>query len=100
MKIRELKEELKKIAVQIRKLKKEVKAYQKEHGGCHPFKQHVELKAMQRNFRYSHIAYCLLRGRTIEQIEKPKEGNEINMTYVNQVIEKYKEPAVIIEVTK
>lgn len=30
------------------------------------------LSKVQRDFRYKHIAYCMLRGRTYEQIEQPK----------------------------
>lgn len=39
-------------------------------------------------FRHRHIAYCLLRGRTMEQIErKVHDGNEPS----DRLIEKYKE---------
>ena len=39
-------------------------------------------------FRHRHIAYCLLRNRTMKQIEnKVREGNEPS----DRLIEKYKE---------
>ena len=39
-------------------------------------------------FRHRHVAYCLLRGRTIEQIErKVHEGNERS----ESLVEKYKD---------
>lgn len=39
-------------------------------------------------FRHRHIAYCLLRNRTMQQIEnKVREGNEPS----DRLIEKYKE---------
>lgn len=39
------------------------------------------------DYRHYHIAYCLLRGRTIEQIEpKVAEGNEHNESWVKQIM--------------
>lgn len=60
-----MKAELKVLAVEIRAFKskrKELKGYVPGLGGA------------QWDFRTKHIAYCLLRGRTIEQIE-PKVRN-------------------------
>ncbi len=97
-------QELKGMAVQIRKLKKEIKDYQREHNDCHPWRKHQLLYAIRRDFRYSHIVYCMLRGRTMEQIEnktKTKTGNEIDMTSINSIMEEYKEPIIeSIEVPK
>jgi len=42
--------------------------------------------------RYQHIAYCLLRGKTYEQIEKPRPEHALsnsNWKYINQLVEKY-----------
>ena len=47
-------------------------------------------------YRHYHIAYCLLRGRDIKQIEQPREGNEPNMVYVKQIMDSVP-PRVIIE---
>lgn len=41
---------------------------------------------LSREFRHLHIAYCELRGRTRDQIEKPREGNEPN----EKLIDAYK----------
>ena len=49
-----------------------------------------EAEKMAYEFRHKHIAYCLLRGRTMEQIEqKVNDGNEPNHSYIKQLIEEY-----------
>jgi len=35
-------------------------------------------------YRHLHVAYCLLRGRTLEQIDS---GRELNMDYVNWIVQ-------------
>ena len=69
MKIQELKLVLKELAQKIRSLKIGTRIYQKEHGGCHGAIG-FNMFAAQREYRHKHIAYCLLRGKTIEQIER------------------------------
>lgn len=49
------------------------------------------LGSMQHEFRHRHIAYCLLRGRRLEEIEKPAEDNAPNMKRVEQYMEEYRE---------
>jgi len=46
-----------------------------------------ELWVRSREFRSWHIAYCLIRGKSYEQIE-PKVGefNEPNWSFVNQIL--------------
>lgn len=44
----------------------------------------------QYEFRHKHIAYCLVRGRTMDQIEKPFHYNKPDMKYVNQLVENLK----------
>jgi len=67
--IRTMKPQLKALALQIR----ELKATRKQHAfGAVP-----GLKDAQVTYRYMHICYCLLRGRTIGQIEpKNREDNK------------------------
>jgi len=36
-------------------------------------------------FRHQHIAYCELRGRTRDQIEKPGEDNEPNEDWITKL---------------
>jgi hypothetical protein len=64
-----LKAELKVLAQQIKTLKPQRKQLA---NGYVP-----GLAATQHEFRYKHIAYCLLRGRTLEQIEnKVRDPND------------------------
>ena len=50
----------------------------------------AKLRHLSIDFRLKHIAYCLNRGRTYEQIEKPKEQNELHSRNW-QEIKKYQE---------
>ena len=90
-KLQELKIELKSLAVKIRELKKQMKAYQRENGGCHGVIGYM-LYMLQREYRHKHIAYCLLRGRTMEQIEKKNRyGNAPDQKQIKILMEKYNE---------
>ena len=40
---------------------------------------------MSYEFRHNHIAYCELRGRTREQIERPGENNLPNEDYITKI---------------
>jgi hypothetical protein len=40
-------------------------------------------------YRHKHIVISLLRGKTREQIEKPKPGNEPNETYIKKLMDYY-----------
>jgi hypothetical protein len=64
----EKKEQLKQMANHIRTLKDGRKSGKTSNYECY--------KA-GRSCRIEHIAYCLTRGRTYEQIEQPKECNRI-----------------------
>lgn len=59
--IRKIKAEQKLLAVEIRDLKSRRK---KERGGYVP-----RLLDKSKDYRYQHLVYCLLRGRSLEQIE-------------------------------
>ena len=113
--IREFKEELKTLALEIKTNRKDFRKIlsriDKKYGPCafweHDYntprykelaKKHSEkweelrsvrevtfgdkyfdeysLQRNSRKYRHMHIAYCELRGRTRDQIEKPREGNE------------------------
>ena len=87
-KIAELKQQLKEKAQEIRELKIETKETQKEHNGCAGGLQYKTQKA-SRWYRNHHIAYCLLRGRTYDQIETPREGNEPNWKIIEELKQEY-----------
>jgi len=80
-----VKEELKNLASQIKQSKLDLKQKQRTHSTT--WKDHYNVNSASSEFRHKHIAYCLLKGRTYEQIEQPKEGNEPNF----DLIKKYKE---------
>lgn len=76
--IQKIKEENKALAKSIREQKITFKNAQREIGNYSAYEKYgSDLEKMQWDFRHRHIAYCLLRGRTMEQIEnKNREGNE------------------------
>lgn len=72
-KINELKQWLKTNAEEIKQLRKETKeAQRKGNGGSLQFK----LASRSWEYRHHHIAYSELMGKTRDQIEQPREGNE------------------------
>ena len=70
-KLYDLKLSLKSKALDIRALKEKTKKTQRS-GGIAGDMQYQLLKD-RLDFRLRHIAYCLLRGRKYEEIEKPRE---------------------------
>lgn len=68
-KIREFKESLKSDVSKIR----ELKAARKTGNATTIPTTMFHLRLFRKGVRYKHIAYSLLRGRTYEQIEKPRE---------------------------
>jgi hypothetical protein len=91
MKIKELKSRLKELAVFNRQYKHAYKEWQR---GNITF---ADLNKMSQsgpcgNYRYMHIAYCLLRGRKYEQIEnKVKPGNEPSWNAIEHIMAAYRE---------
>lgn len=92
-KLYELREELKRLAVEIRKEKIEDKKYQREHNGSSFF--HYRL--LGKDYRHMHIVYCLLRGRTMKQIEsKNREHNEPSTYLIDKYMEQYCEETICV----
>ena len=79
-----IKEELKQLAQQIKESKLELKDKQRNHTAV--WKDYSKVYNLKSSFRHRHIAYCLIKGKSYEQIEKPKEGNEPDF----DLIENYK----------
>ena len=75
----ELKQYLKALAIEISALRKTRKSV--------PYGYVAGLQNKSYDYRHHHIAYCLFRGRTLEQIEKPAEGNACSMPYVERILE-------------
>ena len=79
--MQQFKVEQKKLAQEIRKLKS-----QRKESDCGYVRN---LEMYRDDYRHHHIAYCELRGRTREQIEIPRKGNEPNNGYVDTIKEKW-----------
>jgi hypothetical protein len=65
----ELKNELKKLAKEIRQWKNNRKMDKRAELGMSQWQVQGEVDWRKDNFRHKHIAYCILRGRGYEQIE-------------------------------
>jgi hypothetical protein len=87
-----IKENQKKLAKELRTTKNLFKKMQKDgNTNCSEF-WNVDNKKdkLKIEFRHRHIAYCILRGRTIEEIErKTREDNKHNQRLVEQYINEY-----------
>jgi len=46
-----------------------------------------ELAKSRRRFRHEHIAYCLVRGRSYEQIERPAENNKPDLKLIDSLFD-------------
>ncbi len=80
-----IKQNLKEQAKTIRTLKDAINSGMRE--GKYVWREQGDLLRAQRKFRYEHVAYCMLRGRTYEQIEnKVKPENEIDMEGVKKIM--------------
>lgn len=102
-KILVLKNELKVLAEQIRQKKADYKTCQKEHHGCDGYYDGEPrygkwiggfcfiISKLKYEFRHKHIAYCLLRGRVINEIETPAENNKPNELYIKEIFNAYTE---------
>jgi len=83
----EFKQELKALASKIRSDKSSFRKSQSI--GKATYSMGHELMSERIDFRHQHIAYCLLRGRTYEQIEpKVAPGNEPMMARVYAIMDK------------
>ena len=93
---------LKGLAQQLRELKRELRQYyddrntmkwndvEKKYKGRYGYVIERDIKKAKYEFRHQHIAYCLARGRSYEQIEsKVRENNEPNQDYIRELLEKY-----------
>jgi len=89
----ELKNWLKSAGIEIRILKNTHKDNQRNH----KFNIHTlyDLNSLQREYRHKHIAYSELRGKTRDQIEKPRQGNEPSESLIQKFKDEYREEETI-----
>lgn len=74
---KEIKERLQGYATEIRTLKRR----RKETCGS----EEGKINQLKYHFRHIHIAYCEVRGRTREQIERPSIHNQPNQSYIDKI---------------
>lgn len=82
-----IKSELKTLALELRELKNKINNGMR--AGEHMWREQNKLPEQKHEFRHKHIAYCLLRGRTIEQIEC-NYSNSRDDGYVEILLEQFK----------
>jgi len=75
--IKAMKSELKEQANELRMIKQELKKCQRSNP-YGAYKLQWEKDKRQSDYRHKHIAYCLMRGISYEQIERPRKGNHPN----------------------
>ena len=80
---KELRAEIKELVNTIKPMK--TKEYRREHQ-----EYGSPEKSISHKIRHLHIAFCLLRGKTYEQIEqKVRKGNEPSWYTINNILSKY-----------
>jgi hypothetical protein len=85
----ELKNQLKDWAKEIRFYKDHRKLDKRENYTL-SFLEYEILK-LKWEFRHNHIAYCELRGREYNEIERPSEGNEPDRKFIDKTKQYWKE---------
>lgn len=81
MKYSELKTFLANLAKEIKEQKLECKEQQRQHGGSGYIKRY----SPSWDFRHHHIAYCELRGRKRDEIERPADHNRPDEQYIQRI---------------
>lgn len=80
-----IKSELKTLAVDLHVSKKDLRLHMKEN--TYKVQEQYHVTKAKREYRHLHMAYCLLRGRTTEEVErKVRENNALNMDLVNEFL--------------
>lgn len=86
-KIYTVREQLKSEAKELRELKFEIKSAMRDGKICtNPYWNYQSnLIQLKHQWRHKHVAYCLLKGRTLEQIEsRCAEDNKLDLSLVEQ----------------
>ena len=89
MRYLKLKNELKELAKEIRYWKSKRKLARREQYSL--WQIELKIRARKYEFRHRHIAYCQLRGRLREQIERPASNNLPNEDYIKEIMDKHGE---------
>lgn len=86
-KLLQLKNWLKNEAVEIKEAKKELKEAQRSSNSSGELM--FSLFMQRRNYRHYHIAYSEMRGKTRDQIERPREDNLPNEDLIAKIKKDY-----------
>lgn len=87
---KEIKEELKSLAIEIKNLKTERNdSFRENDIDKASTIQWKHLPRAKYEYRHKHIARCELKGRNRNQIEIPNENNQPNETYIKQIKEEW-----------
>lgn len=89
-KMKELKAWLKENCLVIRSSRRDFRECQRK-GGASLNPNGWVFSSLKYEYRHRHIVYSQLRGRTREEIERPKENNLPNETYILSLMEQYGE---------
>lgn len=89
MRYLKLKNELKKLAKEIRYWKSKRKIDKREQYSLWQIESKIWTRKYE--FRHRHIAYCQLRGRLRWQIEKPALNNLPNEKYIEEIVAEHAE---------
>jgi hypothetical protein len=91
-----LKQNLKELAVKIRKAKVDCKEFQRENRGWDgPQGFFWEIIKLKKEFRHKHIAYCIIRGRDRNEIEVPAKDNQPDEILIKEILREYTEDVCI-----
>jgi hypothetical protein len=82
----QMKQDLKDLTIKIRNGKSGRKPKNRTNSNE---KDYNKLVWNRNKFRYIHIVYCLMRGRTIEEIERPREDNIAREDQIKKYIDLY-----------
>jgi hypothetical protein len=86
-----LKNELKQLASELRSDKAETKTAQKAGDSVKACTLQYKILRKRKTYRHKHIAYCLIRGRSYEQIEQHcRKGNEPDQNLIQELIREYR----------
>lgn len=88
-KVKELKQILKALAEKIRETKIALKEHQRKNAGWDGG-FYLDVHKLAWEFRHKHIAYCLLRGRTRDEIERPGDDNLPDETLIQEAFDAYR----------
>ena len=82
-----MKTQIKKLKLELKELAKQIKQQKSIRKPSHPaHDQYIGLwncKVLSKTYRHKHVAYCLVRGKTLEQVDS---GTGLDMDYVNWII--------------